>query len=126
MPVPTDKALYEKVKRQVYKQIPKHSAYRSGILVQKYKSAYRRKHRSGSPYSGKRTSRQGLGRWFAEKWRNQRGEVGYRRRGDVYRPTRRVTSKTPLTYRELSRGEIRRAMRTKARKGRVSRFRSRY
>ena len=29
--------LYEKVKRIVYQQYPKHSAYRSGQLVKRYK-----------------------------------------------------------------------------------------
>ena len=36
----TDKILYEKIKKKVYADIPKHSAYRSGILVQKYKDAF--------------------------------------------------------------------------------------
>ena len=35
-PSPKDKKLYEKIKKQVYKKIPKHSAYRSGLVVQKY------------------------------------------------------------------------------------------
>ena len=35
---PTDQALYAKTKKQVYKKHPKHSAYRSGILVQTYKT----------------------------------------------------------------------------------------
>ena len=34
-PQPRDIKLYEKIKLKVYKDIPKHSAYRSGILVQK-------------------------------------------------------------------------------------------
>ena len=29
----TDEKLYEKIKKKVYADIPKHSAYRSGILV---------------------------------------------------------------------------------------------
>ena len=31
MPEPTDQKLYDLVKKRVYKEIPKHSAYRSGI-----------------------------------------------------------------------------------------------
>ena len=34
---PKDIKLYEKVKKSIYKKIPKHSAYRSGLLVQEYK-----------------------------------------------------------------------------------------
>lgn len=34
---PLNKELYLKVKKEVYKKYPKHSAYRSGLLVKKYK-----------------------------------------------------------------------------------------
>ena len=71
-------------------------------------------------YSRSRST--GLRRWFAERWRNQRGEVGYKYKSDVYRPTRRITRATPKTYRELSPGALRRARAQKAKKGRVSRF----
>ena len=37
---PTDMKLYERIKKKVYKDIPTHSAYRSGVLVQKYKDAF--------------------------------------------------------------------------------------
>ena len=40
MPKPRDNNLYNKTKKQVYKRIPKHSAYRSGILVQTYKKNF--------------------------------------------------------------------------------------
>ena len=41
MPKPRDINLYNKVKK-VYKKIPKHSAYRSGILVQTYKKEFKK------------------------------------------------------------------------------------
>ena len=44
MPEPSDKKLYEKVKGQVYKKIPKHSAYRSGVVVSSYKKAFSKKY----------------------------------------------------------------------------------
>ena len=72
MPEPTDKKLYKQVKKGVYKKIPKHSAYRSGIVVQKYKKSFKKKHGNKSPYKGKKTRKKGLKRWFAEKWVNQR------------------------------------------------------
>ena len=115
MPVPLDRTLYERVKRSVYKRIPKQSAYRSGILVQEYK-------RLGGRYSGSK-SKSPLGRWFAEKWTNQRGGIGYASPGDVYRPTRRMSKRTPTTFGELSKREVSRAMREKRRTGRVARFR---
>ncbi len=120
---PTDPRLYQRVKAQVYTSIPTHSAYRSGIVVQRYKAAYKRSHGKGSkPYRGSKSKQRGLSRWFAERWRNQRGGVGYSRRGDVYRPTRRVSPQTPKTFRQLSKSRLKRAQREKRSKGRVSRF----
>ena len=34
MPEPKDKKLYQRTKKYIYKKNPKHSAYRSGLLVQ--------------------------------------------------------------------------------------------
>lgn len=125
-PIPRDVSLYETIKRRVYARIPKHSAYRSGILVSEYKAAFTRKYgRRRSPYIGKkkrRTARTGLARWFAEDWRNQRGEIGYRYKSDVYRPTHRITQKTPKTLNEVGKRGIRRARTRKYRKGRVKKF----
>jgi len=126
MPKPRDKKLYEKIKKKVYKDIPKHSAYRSGILVKKYKKAYTRKYgkKRGkrNPYIGKKTRKKGLQRWFNEKWVNQDGKVGYHSKSDVYRPSKRITRKTPTTHKELSTKEIKRARKEKYTKGRVKRF----
>ncbi len=121
MSSPKDLALYKRVKAQVYRSNPKHSAYRSGSVVRAYKAAYKRKHGSRAAYRGSRSSSRGLSRWFKERWRNQRGEVGYRRKSDVYRPTRRVNSRTPLTFKQLGRRRVSRAQREKSRTGRVSR-----
>lgn len=123
-PKPTDLKLYEKIKNKVYKKIKKHSAYRSGVLVQKYKDAFKKKYGSKkSPYSGKKTQKKGLSRWFKEKWVNQRGEVGYKYKNDIYRPSRRITKKTPLTHKELTKKEIKKARTKKYRYGRVDKFR---
>ena len=123
-PKPTDLKLYEKIKNKVYKKIKKHSAYRSGVLVQKYKDAFKKKYGSKkSPYSGKKTQKKGLSRWFKEKWVNQRGEVGYKYKNDIYRPSRRITKKTPLTHKELTKKEIKKARTKKYRHGRVDKFR---
>ena len=111
---PADPKLYEEVKAKIYKQIPTHSAYRSGLIVQEYK-------RRGGKYEGPKP-KAGLTRWFKEDWRNQRGEVGYKKKGDIYRPTKRVTDKTPVTLQELTPGELKTAMRKKVAKGRVDRF----
>jgi len=118
MPTPTppnvlDPKLYEKA-RNKYKDL-RHSAYKSGLVVQEYK-------RIGGRYSGKKPQQKGLHRWFKEEWRNQDGQVGYKRKGDVYRPTKRITSKTPTTHAELTTKQIKRARKEKATTGRVKRF----
>ena len=122
MPEPSDKKLYEKVKGQVYKKIPKHSAYRSGIVVQKYKASYKNKYGNKNPYKGNYTKKKGLRRWFDEKWVNQRGEVGYKYKNDIYRPSKRITKKTPVTHKELTKKQIKKARKEKYTKGRVYRF----
>jgi len=123
MPIPRDSELYERTKKDIFHKIPKHSAYRSGVLVQDYKRRFSQKYGSKkNPYIGKKTEKVGLKRWFSEKWTNQRGEVGYRYKSDVYRPSIRVTRKTPTTYGELSTNQIKTARKTKYRKGRVNRF----
>lgn len=123
MPKPKDMKLYNKVKARVYKKIPKHSAYRSGVVVSSYKKAFSKKYgKRKKPYSGKRTKKRGLGRWFKEKWVNQRGKVGYKYKSDIYRPSKRITRKTPTTHKELSRKQVKRARSEKRRTGRVKRF----
>ena len=114
MPEPTNKKLYEEVKKEIYAKYPKHSAYRSGLLVKEYKER-------GGSYSGDK-SKGTLGRWFKEEWKNQRGETGYKKKGDVDRPTKHVNSKTSTTFKELSKKEIDAAKREKAKTGRVKEF----
>ena len=119
---PKDLKLYSAVKRKIYKKYPKHSAYRSGLVVQTYKKDFKKKYGNRSPYLGKKPKRSGLSRWFAEDWRNQRGGIGYKSKSDIYRPTRRITKKTPTTFHELSQRQIKRARSEKYRSGRVKRF----
>lgn len=111
---PKDKELYMKVKKEIYKKYPKHSAYRSGLLVKKYKEL-------GGTYLGKKNI-DGLTRWFREQWTNQRGETGYKKKGDIYRPTKRITKDTPKTFKQLSIKQIKTAQNKKAKKGRVDKF----
>ena len=113
-PQPTNKALYEKVKARVYKRIPKHSAYRSSIVVKEYKE-------EGGKYSGDK-KKGGLTRWHKEEWKNQRGETGYKKKGDIYRPTKRITKDTPTTHKEITPAEKKRAMKEKKETGRVKKF----
>lgn len=123
--IPTDLQLYNAIKDKLYLRMPKHSAYRSGLLVQNYKKAFQQLYpRHSFPYKGKKQKRKGLSRWFSEKWRNQRGTIGYQHKNDVYRPTRRITRQTPTTFSELSPNEIKRARREKYTTRRVRRFKT--
>ena len=120
---PSDKLLYDKIKRKIWKMNPVNSAYRSGTLVKQYKTEFAQKHGNRkSPYKGKKSSKKGLSRWYKEKWNNQRGEVGYKYKSDIYRPSKRITTKTPTTHGELTNKEIKRARREKYEKGRVTQF----
>ena len=118
---PVDTKLYEAIKRKVYKKIPKHSAYRSGHLVQQYKKAFAEKHGKKSPYT---KGSKPLKRWFKEEWKTQDGSTTYKKKSDVFRPTKKVSKKkTPVTHSELSKGEIKAARTEKRTTGRVKRFR---
>ena len=109
---PSDQTLYKEIKERVWKMYKKPSAYRSGMLVKLYKEA-------GGKFEG---SSKKLKRWFDERWTNQRGEVGYKFKSDVYRPTVRVTKDTPTTFSELTKKEIALARAEKLKAGRVKRF----
>jgi hypothetical protein len=107
--VPLDKKLYARV----LKMYPgKSTAYRSGHIVRTYKSL-------GGRYSGKKPRLTGLHRWFLEDWKSDTGRYRYTSRSSVYRPTRRVTKNTPMTFSELSKDNIRRAKLIKRRVGRT-------
>lgn len=115
MSEPKNKKLYETVKDEIYKKYPKHSAYRSALLVKTYKER-------GGQYEGKKNKDEGLSRWLREEWSNQRGETGYKYKSDVYRPTKKINKDTPITFDELTKKQIESARREKAKTGRVKRF----
>jgi hypothetical protein len=128
MPEPTNKSLYKRVKQMADKRFASRTGiYKSSWIVKEYK-------RLGGKYSGRKPSVKspGLKRWYKEKWidlnrpiRNSKGKiVGYRSCGrssakngkyPLCRPSRRVTSGTPKTYKQLSKGSISRAKREKRR-----------
>ena len=81
------------IKKKVYKEIPLHSAYRSGILVQKYKEAFKKNIKT-KIYIGK-TKKVGLARWFKEKWVNQEEKLDISLKM-IYRPSKRITKKHQL------------------------------
>ena len=128
MTEPIDIKLYQKVKSLANKRFSsKTGVYKSSWIVKEYK-------RRGGRYKGFKPSKQsGLKRWYKEKWvdlnrpiKNSKGKiVGYKSCGrtsinskgryPLCRPSKRITSKTPLTFRELSKKRIQRAKREKSR-----------
>ena len=86
--------LYEQAKREVYNIYKTPSAYRSGMLVKRYKEL-------GGTYSGTKKTNEGLTRWFKEEW-SDIGNKDY----PVYRPTIRVSKDTPLLKSEIDKKNL--------------------
>ena len=88
MPYPIDTELYSAVKLYADQIYSKPSAYKSGFIVKIYKELGGRYKEDNQPKN--------LARWFKEDW----ADVGHQAY-PVYRPTKRVSSKTPLTPEEI-------------------------
>ena len=112
---PTNKALYSRVKaaaKRKFNIFP--SAYASAWIVKEYK-------KRGGTYKGKKSGKTGVARWMKEKWTTQDGSpCGSAKFKGVKkcRPTVRVSSKTPVTWKELkAKGKASEAVREKKRVG---------
>ena len=122
----TDEALYQRAKAIVVKREPLHSAYRSIRIAQQYKKMFADKYgKSKKPYKGDKKKSK-LYRWIKEKWSSSpSGKItGYKKKGDIYRPTVRVDEDTALLWSELKPSEIKRAKKIKSKGKRITRFRS--
>lgn len=128
MPEPLDQKLYNNVKIAANKVFTsKSGVYRSSWIVREYK-------KRGGKYSRKSTGTKttkrkssGLKRWYKEKWvdlnrpiKNSVGKIiGYKPCGRVSskskgsyplcRPSKRISKKTPKTYKELGTSTIKKA-----------------
>lgn len=100
MATPKDQELYDQVKRLAKAVYKKPSAYRSGFIIKKYKEL-------GGTFKDDHKPRN-LKRWFLEEWTDV-GHGAY----PVYRPTRRVSKKTPLTVSEIDEHDLRKQIRLK-------------
>ena len=100
MPKILDKELYDRVKKEVDKIYTKPSAYKSGFIVKKYKEL-------GGKY-GDDNEEKNLKRWFLEKWTDV-GNKDY----PVYRPTKRINEKTPLTINEIDKKNLKQQIKRK-------------
>ena len=88
MPTPTNPELYNKAKEIADKTYKKSSAYKSGFIVKKYKEL-------GGGYVDDNKPKN-LKRWNKEMWKDI-GGLNY----PVYRPTIRISKKTPLLASEI-------------------------
>lgn len=121
----TDEQLYQRAKKIVIKREPIHSAYRSIRIAQQYKKMFADKYgKSKKPYVGDKTKSK-LYVWLRERWSSSpTGKItGYKKKGDIYRPTVRVDKDTPLLWSELKPSEIKRAKKLKSKGKRITRFR---
>ena len=100
MATPKDKKLYEKAKQMADEIYKKPSAYKSGYIVKKYKEL-------GGTYENDNKEKH-LKRWFKEDWKDV-GNKNY----PVYRPTKRINSKTPLTVNEIDKKNLKEQIRLK-------------
>ena len=126
---PVDKKLYSRVKALADKKFAsKTGIYKSSWIVKEYK-------RLGGKYKGNKPDSKspGLKRWYKEKWvdlnrpiKNSKGKIiDYKSCGrksvktkekyPLCRPSKRITSGTPRTYKQISKNSIQRAKREKRR-----------
>jgi len=89
--------------------------------IKKYKAAYKKKHGNASAYTGTKT-KAGLTRWYKEDWRTEKGKKTYKEGGTIFRPTKRITKKTPATMSELTKKQKASAIKEKKRTGKVKKY----
>lgn len=89
MPIVDNPELYEQVKRDAEKVYKKSSGFRSGWIVKTYKER-------GGTYTDDKKPKM-LKSWFRAKWEDISPEESY----PTYRPTKRVSKKTPLLVSEI-------------------------
>jgi hypothetical protein len=122
---PINQKLYDSIKKKANKKFEsKTGIYRSSWIVKEYLKA-------GGKYKGKKDEKKGLKRWFKEGWvdlnrpiKNSKGKVvGYKKCGrksitkgkyPLCRPSKRVNSETPKTYKEISKKSIKKAKKQKS------------
>lgn len=93
MPEILNPDIYKKAKEIADQTFEKHGAYKSAFLVKKYKELGGKYKDDGKPRN--------LSRWLSEDWKDVnplKTKTSY----PVYRPTKRVSAKTPLTADEVS------------------------
>ena len=100
MSIPLNPTLYQKAKKIVYARYDKPSAYRSGALIKLYKEL-------GGTYISfdDGIDNMPLKRWFLENWTDVNPDKT-KKSYPVYRPTIRISEKTPKTADEISKNKL--------------------
>jgi hypothetical protein len=95
MPKPANQQLYDRVKEKMMKSYKKNSAFASGAIVKEYKRLGGKYIEDGKPRN--------LTRWHKEKWIDINPVLGVLNDDayPVFRPTRRVSKKTPALLQEI-------------------------
>ncbi len=104
MPKALDPALYARARAEADARYATHGAYKSAFIVKRYRELGGRYAADGAPRN--------LTRWLREKWVDVGGK-SY----PVYRPTVRVTARTPLTVAEVDPANLRAQIARKQRLG---------
>ena len=63
-----------------------------------------------------------LNRWFKEEWKTPSGNEDYSKGENTFRPTKKISKKTPKTWSQLSDADKAKAKKEKNTKGRVSEY----
>jgi hypothetical protein len=112
---PTNEKLYNRIKSLAKKKFHVYpSIYANSWVVKEYK-------KRGGTYSGKRTNKSGLSRWYLEKWidvcklpkrvscgRHKLSSKKWKRGYPYCRPSVRVNKNTPVIASKLSKAQIKR------------------
>jgi hypothetical protein len=115
MPTPKDEELYKQAKDFIMSRYKKYSAFASGAIVKKYKELFREKYGDKkSPYENDNKPKN-LKRWFEEKWIDVNPLIGVTDDDayPVFRPTRKVSSKTPTLFQEIPKQNLKEQFRRK-------------
>lgn len=108
MPIPVDETLYEEAKDFIMSKYKKNSAFASGAVVKHYKQQFKKKYGEHTqPYRDDGKTKN-LERWFKEKWVDVNPLLGITNDSayPVFRPTKKVSSKTPTIYQDIPKSNL--------------------
>lgn len=121
--LPADPILYKRIQNRVKAHVDRWpSAYASGQVVREYKSAMADKGLDPYLEDTQPSGNTGLNRWYRERWIDIAtgkpcGSAKTKRHYPTCRPSKRITSKSPVTARELTSSQKRNMIRQKQKAG---------